>query len=241
MSDKNRYVNTKFWTDNYISNLDPTEKLIFIYLLTNPLTNLSGIYEIQLKRIAFDTGIEKEMVDKILQRFEKDDKIAYYNGWIIIVHFMKHQKINPSIRKSIEDNIKKVPEDVMIVFDRLSTGCIYLNLNSNLNINLNPNLNPMLENLNQFHKSEDKNKKEWIPPLLQDFKQYIIDKKLSLDADRLYEYYSEGDWHDGKGNKVKNWKQKLLTLNSYQKQKQPEFTDAYEVARKMEERRKANE
>ena len=31
---KKRYVNTVFWDDAYITNLDPSEKLIFIYLLT---------------------------------------------------------------------------------------------------------------------------------------------------------------------------------------------------------------
>ena len=34
---------------------------------------------------------------------------------------------------------------------------------------------------------------------------------------QLYEYYETGNWYDSKGNKVKNWKQKLLVLNKYSK------------------------
>jgi hypothetical protein len=37
---KQRYVRTSFWTDKYIEELSPNEKLIFLYLLTNECTNL---------------------------------------------------------------------------------------------------------------------------------------------------------------------------------------------------------
>ena len=62
-------INTRFWIDDYISHLDPTEKLMFLYFLTNPLTDICGVYEIPLKNIALDTGIDKEMVEKIIKRF----------------------------------------------------------------------------------------------------------------------------------------------------------------------------
>jgi hypothetical protein len=50
-----RIVNDEFWTDPYIEDLDPSEKLIFLYLITNPLCNIAGAYEIRLKRIAYET------------------------------------------------------------------------------------------------------------------------------------------------------------------------------------------
>ena len=74
---KQRMINTKIWSDNYFEELDPTEKLLFLYFLTNIYTNICGIYEIPLKIIAVETGIDKEMVKKILQRFESDKKIFY--------------------------------------------------------------------------------------------------------------------------------------------------------------------
>ena len=62
MSEKLRSVNTKFWDDPFIEDLPPTEKLLFLYLLTNPLANLLGIYEITVKRISYDTGLSREAV-----------------------------------------------------------------------------------------------------------------------------------------------------------------------------------
>lgn len=149
---KQRYLDTKFWDDSYIINKDPIEKLLFIYLLTNPLTNILGIYEISLRRIAFDTGIEQEMVLKILERFEKDNKVKYHQGYIALKNFTKHQKNNPSVNKGIETLISETPLELLqwvnIDIERFNipknikqalTDCIqtptYLNTNPNLNSN----------------------------------------------------------------------------------------------------------
>ena len=106
---KKRYVDTKFWDDGYIVECDPIEKLLYLYLLSNTLTNICGIYEISLRRIAFDTGIDKDMVLKILERFEIDGKIKYQNGWIAIKNFIKYQMDNPKIRAGISYELKTKP------------------------------------------------------------------------------------------------------------------------------------
>lgn len=133
---KRRIINTKFWSDNYVANLDPSEKLLFLYFLTNPYTNITGAYEISIKQIALDTGFDKEMVEKILKRFESDDKVHYLHGYIVVKNFIKHQEKNPKVEIGIVNEAKNLPEDIKkIVYDSLS----YLNLNSNLNLNLNLN------------------------------------------------------------------------------------------------------
>lgn len=149
---KERMVNTKFWDDSYIVTLDPVEKLLYLYFLTNPLTNICGVYEIQLRRVAFDTGIDKDMVQKIIDRFSRDNKIHYIDGWLVVQNFIKHQKNNPKVQKGIVIGLEQVPEHVlsfinkekghslskpMIDNDRLS----HSNSNSNSNSNLNSNIN----------------------------------------------------------------------------------------------------
>jgi hypothetical protein len=152
---KQRYVDTKFWDDNYIVNRDPIEKLLYLYFLTNTLTNIIGIYEISIRRIAFDTGIDKDMVIKILSRFEEDKKIKYKDGYIAIRKFTKHQANNPKINKGMEELLKEVPmelvEWVEIDFNRLeiTLDSLYIGLDrtskdlnySNININSNSNNN----------------------------------------------------------------------------------------------------
>ena len=137
---KQRYINTKFWNDTYIIDLDPIEKLLFLYCITSPLTNIAGIYEVSIKRIAFDTGIDKDMVTKIFQRFEKNNKIKYENGWIGIKNFIKHQKQsdneNDKINIGIKSELQKVPENIRKwVIQGASKPLNYSNTNYNTNTN----------------------------------------------------------------------------------------------------------
>ena len=105
-----RYVSSNFWKDNYIADLDPTEKLVFLYLLTNPLANLAGIYEITIREMAFDTGYDKDMIMKILNRFERDDKIIYKKGWIVMKNWIKHQSLNPNMKTGLDKIMESLPD-----------------------------------------------------------------------------------------------------------------------------------
>jgi hypothetical protein len=142
---RQRYINTKFWDDSYIVNLDPIEKLLFIYFLTNPLTTIAGAYEISVRRIGFDTGIDKDMVLKIIERFTKDNKIIYKDGWLFIINFVKHQAVNEKIQKGIESCLKDIPQYLIdtlsISYDKTSRDLNYVNVNVNTNVNDNVNVN----------------------------------------------------------------------------------------------------
>lgn len=128
---KQRYINTRFWDDGYIVTLDPLEKLLFLYFLTNPLTEICGAYEIPLRRIAFDTGIDADMVTKMVRRFADADKIIYHEGWVLICNFIKHQSATPTVQTGIENAVKRCPDWIK---DRLSIAYDKL---SHLNLNLN--------------------------------------------------------------------------------------------------------
>lgn len=108
---KSRMVNTIFWEDNYTANLDPIEKLLFLYFLTNTSTTISGIYQITLKKVAVETGIDREMVEKLLKRFEVDNKFFYREGWLGIKNFIKHQnQESPMVKKGIERELENCPD-----------------------------------------------------------------------------------------------------------------------------------
>ena len=68
------------------------------------------------------------------------------------------------------------------------------------------------------------NKKPYIfvPPTLEEIEAYCRDRQNGVDAKRFYDYYSAGNWMDAKGNKVKNWKQKLITWEKSNKTVKPQ-------------------
>lgn len=140
---KHRYIDTSFWDDAYIMKCDPSEKLLFMYLLTNPLTNICGVYQIELRRITFDTGFEQATVLHILSRFERDDKCVYRDGWLAMKNWIKHQTTSPKVERGIELQLQSVPENLAGYVnggpkpDRVSdeTDTVsYLNSNSNSNL-----------------------------------------------------------------------------------------------------------
>ena len=135
---KQRLVDTCFWDDGYIMRLDPSEKLLFLYLLTNPLTAICGVYQIELRRIAFDTGFEMDTVKRMLDRFERDGRCLYRDGWVAMKNWLKHQ--NPGsikVQKGIELQLEKVP---VTMADYIGKGIDTLS-HLNLNTNTNPNTN----------------------------------------------------------------------------------------------------
>lgn len=81
------------------------------------------------------------------------------------------------------------------------------NLKDN-NININ---NKETNNINIISKERFKK------PTLEEIETYINEKGMKVNAKTFYDYFTETNWVDSKGNKVKNWKGKLITWNSYGK------------------------
>ncbi len=69
---------------------------------------------------------------------------------------------------------------------------------------------------------KEKEEKAFVPPTLQEIQEYVTEKDLKIDAKQFYDYFTEGNWIDSKGNKVKSWKQKILTWNGYSTTTKPD-------------------
>lgn len=124
---KNRIVNTKFWSDTYVSRIDSLEKLLFLYFITNQYTNICGIYEIPLKQIALDTGIDRDNLEKIfIPRLAESERIFYFDGWVYIKNFIKHQIENPSVTSGIKRSVNELPKNVILKIAQLDPDSIIL-------------------------------------------------------------------------------------------------------------------
>lgn len=137
-------INTKFWSDSFIDSLEPTEKLLFLYLLTNDKTNICGIYELPLRIMANETQIPKNKIADILGKLEP--KVTYFDGWVCVHNFAKHQQNNEKVRIGIERALELVPERIIKHIDSLSKAIHSvpkrsININSNSNSNSNSNIN----------------------------------------------------------------------------------------------------
>ena len=110
-----RYISTSFWDDEWVQTLDPSEKLLYLYYMTSPLTNIAGVYKLTPKRVAFDTGFNLDTVNHIMQKFEKSRKAYRHGEYIILPNWPKHQQWEKrdGIRKGIAAVLKSLPEELI--------------------------------------------------------------------------------------------------------------------------------
>ncbi len=106
-----RQIYISYWQDSYILDLKPEGKLLYMYFMTNSRTTQCGIYELPLKVIEFETGLDKETIKKYIQKFIEDKKILYSWGTneIFLLNWLKYNPIEgPKILACVKKELANV-------------------------------------------------------------------------------------------------------------------------------------
>lgn len=111
---KLRSVCTSFWSDPFIEELKPSEKLLYLYLITNEKTNMLGIYELSTRKMSFETGILVKDIEAHLKQFEKLGKVKLIGTFVVICKYMKHQNYNTNMMKSAISIYEGLPDILKI-------------------------------------------------------------------------------------------------------------------------------
>ena len=68
-------------------------------------------------------------------------------------------------------------------------------------------------------------RKKFIPPTVEEVRAYFKTNGYSIEAaNKAHKYYNEGEWVDGGGKQIRNWKQKMVAVwfkDEYRVKKQP--------------------
>jgi hypothetical protein len=148
---KHRVVKSSFWTDDYIEKLPVKERYFFLYLLTNPNTNILGIYQATLKRIKFETDLSGDEIDSFFKKFSEDDKVHYISDHVLMVNFQKHQKPNQKMVTGMQSLYDCLPEKV-VNFINTKKSRIYHRLSKTIKVYVYPHINK------DINKDKNKNK-----------------------------------------------------------------------------------
>jgi hypothetical protein len=89
-----RTIDTCIWDDPWVSELEPLDKLLFVYLMTNRRSTPCGAFEITLKQISFETGLSQEQARRMLPKMAP--KVMWWGEHQIVWvrNFYKHQRAN---------------------------------------------------------------------------------------------------------------------------------------------------
>lgn len=106
-----RTVSMSFWTDNKVSDdFTPEDRYFYLYLFTNPHTNLCGCYEVSIKQMSNETGYSKDSIENLIDRFEKVHKVLRFSKEtkeILLLNWSKYnwtssEKFRKPLAKEIE-------------------------------------------------------------------------------------------------------------------------------------------
>lgn len=196
-------IDPNIWQSEDFSKLSTLGKLVFIGLFSladdegrgrcNPVYLKSTLFP-------YEEGIRSADIDKTLSEISSNMSVIFYScdgsSYYSLYNWNIWQKIDKPSQSKIPDYDK---DTMQLLFDDRST---------NNRRTFSPNKKGKEDNKN-------KNKKEFVPPTIDEIQKYVSERKLQVDAKQFYDYFTEGKWIDSNGNAVKSWKQKILTWNNY--------------------------
>lgn len=201
---RKRMIDPNIWQSEDFSKLSTLGKLVFIGLFSladdegrgrcNPVYLKSTLFP-------YEEGIRSADIDKTLSEISSNMSVIFYScdgsNYYSLYNWNTWQKID-------RPSESKIPE-----YDEKTMQRLFDDNSTNARRTVAPNKNRIENNKNK------KEKKEFVPPTLDEIKSYVTEKQLKVNAEQFYNYFTEGKWIDSKGNKVKNWKQKILTWDNY--------------------------
>lgn len=234
-----RNISTNFWTDSKVDDdFTPEDKYFYLYLLTNPHTNLSGCYEISMKQMERETGYNTDTVMRVIQRLQQVHHVVEYNGEtkeILIRNWYRYNwAASEKVRKavvSVAEHIKNqsfknyVMNMVSIQYGYdIDTVCIpnppvTVTVTDTEPITVTESITEYSDSIGDDKSSPPPTKtKRFIKPSLDEVKTYCQERQNNVDAERFVDYYEANGWKVGK-NPMKDWKAAVRTWekSSYNK------------------------
>lgn len=111
-----RNIHLSFWQDTKVTDdFTPDDRYFYLYLLTNPHTNLCGCYEVSVKQMSNELGYDVKKVSKLLARFSSVHNLIRYNyseKELLIFHWFKYNwTSSEKFRKPLLREIKGIKTD----------------------------------------------------------------------------------------------------------------------------------
>ncbi len=111
-----RNVQMAFWSDTKIADdFTAKEKYLYLYLLTNPHSNLCGCYEISISQMALETSIDKKELPELIARLQDAHKVILFSKDTKEVLLLNHHKYNwtssEKFRKPLAKEIDNVKNE----------------------------------------------------------------------------------------------------------------------------------
>jgi hypothetical protein len=196
---KGVWIPKEIWLDN---NLSWSEKLLFVEI--NSLDGEDGCWA-KNNYFAKFFNLTKSHISRMINTLKDKNYISVE---------MTYKKGTKAIDKRIIRVVKHYPPirinaDTPMCINADTPMCI--NADTPMCINAEDNNTKINNTKIKKEIYKEKVQKVFVPPTLEEVKEYANKRNSYVDAERFYDYYTAGKWIDSKGIPVRNWKQKFIT------------------------------
>lgn len=114
-----RNISLTFWEDlKIVDDFTPEDRYFYLYLLTNPHTNLLGCYQLSYRQMVNETGYNRDTVEKLVNKMIKIHKVIEFDETTNEVLIKKWCKYNwtksDRLLKAIENLLNFVKSEKLL-------------------------------------------------------------------------------------------------------------------------------
>lgn len=203
--------------------------LIWVMLLTmagrcnsNGMIFLTENIPYTTKMLADELGFEENTVIFALNALEQFNMVVMDQGYFTIAGWEEYQNIQglDKVREQNRLRQAKYKQKQKLLQGNVTDNVIVTQGNAT---DIEEDKDKEKEKEIEIDSKEKKRKRyeraPFVPPTLDDVKAYCVERKNNVDPQKFYDYFNASDWVDSKGNKVKNWKQKVITWEGFSNDK----------------------
>lgn len=236
-----RTISNSFWTDSKVDDtFTPEDKYFYLYLLTNPHTNICGCYEISNKQMSRETGYNEDTIKRLIERFEKVHDVIRYNPDTKEMLILNWHKYNWTKSEKLKTAVEKVighikcQEYAEYIHATLYDDTVSIPYRYGMDTNIVSS--PIISNTNTntkestTKKSITKNTNNrgnvFIPPTVDEVREYCYQRQNNIDPESFVDFYASKGWMVGK-SKMKDWKAAVRTWERNRKGSQQSTGNPY--------------
>lgn len=227
-----RNVSMSFWTDSKVDDdFTPEDKYFYLYLLTNPHTNICGCYEISMKQMERESGYNADTVKRLLNRMEKTHNVIRYSSDTKEVLIVNWGKYNWSESEKVKKAVTAVAEHIKhepfkrYVMDRVCIGYAYgmdsVSIDYGTIYTDTDTVSETESETENREAAKPQRSARFIPPTFEEVDTYCAERQNGIDAQAFIDFYESKGWKIGKET-MKSWKAAVRTWENRRKADQPQ-------------------
>lgn len=86
-----RTIDTDIWSNAWFYDLKPAQKVMYIFLFSNPMVSNIGVLEVSRKQFASTTGVSLPTANRFLAELEEDGQVVVDGRLILLTKFIAKQ------------------------------------------------------------------------------------------------------------------------------------------------------